>query len=96
MHHTAIQLRQMMPQSDFRHALGLFFTDMEAAAKSGENSITFEDGAHGVSDMQRWVDGNDSGRAARICEELKRLGYDVRYKHVRPHTEPTLTMIVSW
>ena len=96
MHHTAISLRQMMPQADFRQALGLMMADMEAAAKDGKCSITFLDGDYGVDDMAGWIKGRETTRAARIAIELKRLGYSVNYHLNRPHTDPTLTMIVSW
>lgn len=98
MHHTAVQLRAMMPQADFRHALGLVMTDMEAAAKAGKSSVIVTNGDHGIDDMEQWVepDRGENGRAARIAKELDRLGYSVRYRKVMPHTNLTYQMIVSW
>lgn len=99
MHHTAIELRQMMPQADFRTALGLMMTDMEALAKEGGRVIVFENGTHGVDDLREWsgVDSDTTTRAGRITKELVRLGYAVRYNYVRPDRGPVVhQMVVSW
>ena len=96
MHHNAVKLRSLMPQANYLHHVGLMIADMEAAAKEGKNYVEFEDGTHGVDDMAGWVAGNQTSRASRIAKELARLDYDVRYKHIKPHTDPKLVMIVSW
>ncbi len=102
MHHTAIELRQIMPQSDFRHALGLMMADMEAAAKSGKGSINFPNGTHGVDDMTAWATTDDQTcRAGRIAAELKRLGYTISYgilhsAPIMPREDYTYQMVVKW
>lgn len=89
----------MMPQANFRTALGLMMADMEALAKTGGSHIIFQNGTHGVDDLRDWngVEGDTTTRAGRISKELQRLGYSVRYTYVRPERGPVIhQMVVSW
>ena len=96
MHHTAVQLRNLMPQANYLTHLSQIMGDMEAAAKNGTNTHYVEDGTYGVDDMDAWRKGNKTCRTARIVTELERLGYSVSYREITPETGLVTVLVISW
>lgn len=81
MHHTAIQLRQMMPQARFLDVVGRIMADMEAAAKAGNRSLTVhQENDYGLNDVREYLGDRDTTtRVGRCIREFERLGYGVQF-----------------
>lgn len=81
MHHTAIQLRQMMPQARFLDVVGRIMADMETAAKDGRRSLLVgQKNDYGLDDVRQWLGNGDSTtRVGRCIKEFERLGYSVHF-----------------
>lgn len=81
MHHTAIDLRQMMPQARFLDVVGRIMADMEAAAKAGKRSLTvYQKNDYGLDDVREYLGPRDrTTRVGRCIGEFERLGYGVSF-----------------
>lgn len=93
MHHTAIQLRQMMPQARYLDVVGRIMTDMEAAAKDGQRSLTVhQKNDYGLDDVRDYLGPNDATtRVGRCLKEFERLGYGVSFD-----TDGSVRFTIYW